>query len=148
MVEGTLNLLLIDTDVFVKAEIFTGDKEHPTSKQFLEEVKTREKITTSIFNLFELCSIASHHRSTDGIEQLFRDFHFATWIQILYPKFNDEPAEVWFKRFFIENTFAKIKKKLNPGDAVVIILAEEHNISKIVTWNKDHFKRGTALCLS
>jgi len=134
-------LIFVDTDIFVIDRLFAKDSRHRENRQFLE--KTRDK-ATSIYNLLELCGIASFTLTTAELTALFTGFHRLYDLRILYPRIlRASPDDLI--QYQISKIFEKICLRMNHPDAQVLLISEEYNCSDLVTWNTRHFEGRTHL---
>ncbi len=65
-------MIFLDTDIFVIDKLFPNDPRHKVNRDFLE--RTAEK-ATSIYNVLELCGIASFTLNIAELTKLFITFH-------------------------------------------------------------------------
>lgn len=132
-------MIFVDTDIFVIDRLFHEDKRHAANKQFLDHARDK---STSVYNLLELCGLASFSLTTTELTTLFTNFHKQYDLTILYPKIL-KPSPEELIRHSISKIFDKICAKMNYPDAQVLLIAEEHDCSDFVTWNKKHFEGRT-----
>jgi len=101
---------------------------------------------TSIYNLLELCGIGSFALNTAELTKLFTTFHEQYDLRVLYPKIlRASPDDVI--RYQIAKIFEKICLKMSYPDALILLIAEDHNCSDLVTWNTKHFDGRTHLAV-
>ncbi len=137
-------MIFVDTDIFVIDRLFREDERHRTNKQFLDRAKEK---STSVFNLLELCGLASFSLTTTELTALFTNFHKQYNLEILYPKvLKPSPEETI--RYNISRIFEKICAKMNYPDAQILLIAEEYDCSDFITWNKKHFEGRTYIPIS
>ena len=134
-------MIFIDTDIFVIDKLFLNDDRYKVNETFLNE--SEEKFT-SIFNLFELLGIASFNLNEVELMKLFKGFEEAYGLKILYPSTAFISVNEFVETLFDE-TFQKIKLKMNFQDALILAVAEEHHCTRFVTWNTKHFVDRTYL---
>jgi len=134
-------MIFIDTDVFVIDKLFTNDDRYEINKEFLKEAKER---STSIFNLFELLGIASFNLNEVELMKLFKGFEEVYGLRILYPSTAFISVNEFVEALF-EETFQKIKLRMNFQDAMILMVAEQHHCTRFVTWNTKHFVDRTYL---
>jgi predicted nucleic acid-binding protein len=134
-------MILIDTDIFVIDKLFLNDNRYKVNETFLNEA---EEKYTSIFNLFELLGIASFNLNEIELMKLFKGFEEVYGLKILYPSTAFISVNEFVENLF-EETFQKIKLKMNFQDALILSVAEEHHCSRFVTWNTKHFTDRTYL---
>ncbi|MEA1998692.1 MAG: PIN domain-containing protein [Euryarchaeota archaeon] len=128
-------MTFIDTDIFVIDKLFPKDDRYEINKAFLNEA---EEKFTSVFNLFELLGIASFNLNGVELMKLFKGFEEVYGLKILYPSTAFISVNEFVENLF-EETFQKIKLKMNFQDALILSVAEEYNCTRFVTWNTKHF---------
>jgi len=134
-------LIFVDTDVFAIDRLFPKDTRQRRNRQFLEQTSDK---ATSIYNLLELCGIASFTLTPTELTSLFTDFHQQYGLQILYPRILRLSPE-GLVQHQISKIFEKICLRMNYPDAQILLVAEEYNCSELVTWNTRHFEGRTHL---
>jgi predicted nucleic acid-binding protein len=134
-------MIFIDTDIFVIGELFQEDERYRVNKRFLE---LEDDKSTSIYNLLELCGLASFTLNTAELTNLFANFHRQHSLKILYPKIL-KPSPEEMIRNHVSRIFEKICARMNYSDAQIILVAEEYDCSDFVTWNVKHFEGRTHL---
>ena len=127
-------MIFADSDVYVIDQLYKRDKRYETNHKFLEENTT----STSIFNVLEICGICSFQMNESRVTELFKDFHRASNINVLLPNF------LSFSEI-IDESFKRIKKKMNFQDSLVLWVAEQNNVEYFITWNKKDFEGRTEL---
>jgi len=132
-------MIFLDTDIFVIDRLFPEDPRHQINKRFL---KSEENKCTSIYNVLELCGLASFSLSLIELKKLFINFHEQYNLDILYPRVAYLSPEEML-RSTISKIFEKICMKMNYPDAQILLIAEEYDCSAFVTWNKRHFEGRT-----
>lgn len=137
MEQGT-PLILVDTDVFVIDEIFTGDERHDVNAQFLETLESGSRATT-VYNVLEFCGIVATALNKD-VENYFVDFHEKKGVKVLYPKLEGDYLPL---SEFIEKVLKRITRGMRYGDAKILTVSEENYVDLIVTWNKKHYEGKT-----
>lgn len=128
-------MIFIDTDVFAIDLLFKWDKRFEANKEFLDGVGDK---ATSIFNLLELCGIASFSKLSEDVEQMFIDFHKDRAIEIIYPGLELEDATDFFEKM-VDQSLERIKRKMGFGDSLILWMCEEKDCTIFVTWNPRHF---------
>jgi PIN domain. len=134
-------MIFIDTDIFVIDKLFPNDDRYKDNETFLNG--SEEKFT-SIFNLFELLGIASFNLNEVELMKLFKGFEEVYDLKTLYPSTAFISVNEFVETLFDE-TFQKIKLKMNFQDALILAVAEEHHCTRFVTWNTKHFVDRTYL---
>lgn len=92
--------------------------------------------------MLELCGLASFTFSTIELRKLFIDFHEHYKLNVVYPKIIYLSPEEML-RSMISRIFEKVCMKMNYVDAQILLMAEEHDCSAFLTWNKKHFEGRT-----
>jgi len=129
-------MVLIDSDVFILDLFYPKDRRARINKAFIE--LDRPDRATTIFNVLEICGIASFNKSPEEVKRLFYEFHQLYHLEILYPEVNLPSAEAFLKHL-VASVFSKILFKMNFSDALILATAESFAISTFVTWNTKHF---------
>lgn len=130
-------MILIDSDVFILDLFYPTDARAAANRAFLE-MEFSGRVTT-VFNVLEICGIASFNKSTEDIEALFREFHQTYNLDILYPNAEFPSARDLLKQL-VAGTFARILRRMNFSDALILSVAESHEVRTLVTWNVKHFE--------
>ncbi|MEM2935891.1 MAG: hypothetical protein QW231_01795 [Candidatus Bathyarchaeia archaeon] len=134
-------MIFVDTDIFVIDKLFPEDLRYKANKDFLSLKKER---CTSIYNVLELCGLASFSLSTVELRSLFTNFHRHYNLEIAYPKVVYLSPEEMLSAS-ISRVFEKICTKMNYLDVQILLIAEEYDCSAFATWNKKHFEGRTHL---
>ena len=138
-------MILIDSDVFVLDLLYPTDTRIEATRRFLEDgVESGEERATTIFNVLEVCGIASFNRSSEDVMRLFQAFHQIYDLDVLYPK-TSAPSSEDILTNLVARTFTRILRKMNFSDALILTTAESFGISTLVTWNVKHFEDRTTM---
>ena len=108
-------MIFFDTDIFVIDKLFPNDDRYEINKAFLILNKAEEKFT-SIFNLFELLSIASFNLNEVELTKLFKGLGEVYGLKILYASTAFISVNEFVETLF-ERAFQKIKLKMIFQDA-------------------------------
>jgi predicted nucleic acid-binding protein len=135
-------MVLLDSDIFILDLFYPTDARAETNKRFLN-LPIDEKVTT-IFNVLEVCGIASFNKSVGDVKRLFYTFHQVYGLDILYPNVLGTFSEDSLKQLVV-TTFVKILLKMNFNDALILATAESFGVSTLVTWNVKHFEHQTSV---
>ena len=135
-------MVLVDTDVFVLDLFYPTDPRARTNRRFID--RAVPKRATTIFNVLEVCGIASFNKSADDVKRLFYEFHQTYDLDVLYPNAPSPSSEDFLKRL-VAGTFARILLKMNFSDALILATAESFNATTLVTWNVKYFENRTAI---
>ena len=138
-------MVLIDSDVFVLDLFYPNDERGPANKAFIELQQTDR--ATTIFNVLEVCGIASFNKSAEEIQKLFYAFHQTYGLRVLYPATHYSSTQALL-RSLVADVFARVLLKMNFNDALILATAEEHDVSTLVTWNVKHFAERTNINVS
>ena len=130
-------LVLLDTNIFVIDEIFTHDKNYQENRAFLDA--TTDKATT-VYNVLEFCGIIATSTQEIELEKLFKAFHTERGVAILYPELY---GDYLLFSVFIEQVLGRMQRGMRYGDAKILAVAEENDVTTLVTWNKQHFEGKT-----
>jgi predicted nucleic acid-binding protein len=134
-------MIFSDSDVFLIDHVYTRDDRHEINRHFIEKLPTLN-VTTSIYNLLEICGIAANVLSRSDLERLFYYFDELYEVEIIYPKDSRRTLEEYF-RDYAEQMFRLVSKKMKYPDAQILFIAEEYDVSHLVTWNTKDFKGRT-----
>ena len=134
-------MILIDSDIFILDLFYPTDIRIEATRRFLEGGEER---ATTIFNVLEVCGIASFNRSPEDVTRLFRAFHQIYDLDVLYPKARALPSEDVLTQL-VARTFTRILRKMSFSDALILTTAESFGISTLVTWNVKHFEDRTTI---
>lgn len=135
-------MILIDSDVFVLDLFYPADTRIEATRRFLEGEGGGR--ATTIFNVLEVCGIASFNRSSEDITRLFQAFHQIYDLDVLYPKV-PAPFSEEILTHLVARTFVRVLRKMNFSDALILTTAESFNVSTLVTWNVKHFENRTTI---
>lgn len=131
--------IAIDTDVFLIDLWYTNDPRYNDNSSFLQKVKNRViHGTTTIFNLLELCGKLSFNLNEDQLLNFYQGFASRYNVPITFPLLEDG-INLDMKRW-VENIYRVISRKAHLGDALIISVLEQKEISEFVTWNIKHFQ--------
>ena len=135
-------MVLIDSDIFILDLFYPKDPRAKINSAFLElDLAGR---ATTLFNLLEICGIASFNKSTAQVKRLFREFHQTYRLDILYPDLGWPSAEEFLEQL-ATRTFSRILLRMNFNDALILATAESYGVSTLATWNVKHFEDRTAI---
>lgn len=133
-------MVLVDSDVFVLDLFYPTDPRAPVNGRFIDsEIPDR---ATTIFNVLEICGIASFNKSSEEVERLFCEFHQS--LEVLYPDLS-LPSSEDFLKHLIARVFTRILSRMNFNDALILATAESFDAAAFVTWNLKHFEGRTSM---
>lgn len=135
-------MVLIDSDVFILDLFYPTDTRAAVNRRFINLDITGR--ATTIFNVLEVCGIASFNKTSEDVQRLFSEFHQTYNLDVLYPNVLVLPSEDAPKHL-IAKTFTRILLKMNFNDALILATAESFNASTLVTWNVKHFEDRTSI---
>ncbi len=135
-------MVLIDSDVFVLDLFYPTDERADTNSAFLELDHIHR--ATTVFNVLEVCGIASFNTADEDLKKLFFAFHQTYNLQVLYPTTAQRSPQVFLKDL-VADAFAHILTKMNFNEALILSTAEAHDVTNLVTWNVKHFAGRTNL---
>jgi predicted nucleic acid-binding protein len=135
-------MVLIDSDVFILDLFYPADPRAGANRRFIDR-DIPERATT-IFNVLEVCGIASFNKSSEDLKRLFYEFHQTYNLNILYPDVLFPSAEDFLKHL-VARAFARILLRMNFNDALILATAESFNAAALVTWNVKHFENRTSI---
>jgi predicted nucleic acid-binding protein len=134
-------VVLIDSDVFVLDLFYRQDPRSSVNRRLID-LSAPAKATT-IFNVLEVCGVASFRKTAEEIKRLFQEFHQVYNLSILYPTGRAGDEDVVPR--MVAGTFTRVLKKMDFSDALILATAESRGVSRIVTWNTKHFDGRTSL---
>ena len=67
-------MIFVDSDIFVIDLRYQRDEKYKDNKQFLNKVIRENQITTSVFNILEVCGILSFNLNEQQLLDLY--YHF------------------------------------------------------------------------
>ncbi|MFQ6123968.1 MAG: type II toxin-antitoxin system VapC family toxin [Candidatus Heimdallarchaeota archaeon] len=130
-------LILLDTNIFVIDEIFTHDENYQENRVFLDSAAAK---ATTVYNVLEFCGIVATSTQEIELEKFFKAFHTDRGVVILYPKLY---GDYLLFSVFIEQVLEHMQRGMRYGDAKILTVAEESDVTTIVTWNKRRFEGKT-----
>jgi predicted nucleic acid-binding protein len=134
-------MILIDSNIFIIDRFFKRDEHYGINREFVAKLPDLSA-STSIYNLFEICGLASFNPSPEELDEWFYCFDQLYALDILYPRNLDRPTRQFFQDLMAE-MFRLFSKKMTYVDAQILSIAEEHGVSAFITWNTKHFKDRT-----
>jgi len=137
-VDSKQDLVLIDTNIFIINLRYKRDVYYKKNQTFLDNIAQKRTGFTTIVNLLELCGILSFNLNEKQLFELwfyFQDRYKVTVLPI-------PSLETNFPTVGINEIFDLLKNRTSLGDALIMAVARKHLpfISKMVTWDKDHFE--------
>jgi hypothetical protein len=100
----------------------------------------------SIYNLLEICGLASFNLSQEELARWFYYFDQLYGIKVIFPKNLERTAWQFFEEL-LNGMYKLFSKKMTFIDATTLLIAEEYEVSHIITWNKKHFEKRTQIPL-
>jgi len=135
--------MFVDTPTFVIELLYPRDANYAINHRFL---KTQAgAIQTSIYNVLELCGIASYRLTQDELDKLFYGFEERFHTRVLYPQVADDIPSTSFIDDWIAQIYACITRRMHFSDALILEIAERYGLSTFITWNTKHFEGKTAM---
>jgi len=138
-------MILCDSNIFLIDRFFKRDEHYAVNRRFVETLPTLDA-GIAIYNLFEICGIASFNLSPKELEQWFYHFDELFKVQVVYPKGLEQTLEKYFETLTPE-LFRLFGKRMTFVDAQMLSLAEEHRATHLVTWNKKDFEGRTKIAV-
>jgi hypothetical protein len=133
-------MIAMDTDVLAISLFYHHDKRFAETAGFLRDVPKPTGL--GIYNLMELCGIASGHGIT--ARQLFLQYLSSPDIQVLYPPVVLHNHTLHWQHY-IQALLARVERSMRLGDAAVLWTVESCQCESLITWNKRHFDGKTSL---
>ena len=132
-------LIVIDTDIFIRDLRYPRDRESKTNRRFLDVVRTRGNAATTIVNLLEICGILSFNLSPVQLKELFFYFPRRYQVDVLPLHSLEEPLP----EIEIGDLFERIGTKFSFGDALIASMIEKFipGADLFVSWNAKHFQQ-------
>jgi len=137
--------MFVDTPTFAIELLYPRDVTYAINHRFLEA--QAGAIKTSIYNVLELCGIASYRLTRDELDKVFYAFEERFQVQVLHPQVADDIPSTLFFDDWIAQIYARITHKMHFADALILQVAESHDLSTFITWNKKHFENRTTMCI-
>jgi len=131
-------MIMIDSDVFIMDNFYTGDTRYEQNSLFLHRVQNTKSFTT-IFNLLEVCSLIAPHCSEKELLGFFENFDRTYNLEIIYPSSYDLSTEYFMDHFFGE-ILHTTQFTGNMVDSLIFTLVKQHPIRVVVSWNAKHYK--------
>lgn len=130
-------MIFVDSDIFVIDLRYQRDEKFEANKQFIKKVVPENLITTSIFNILEVCGILSFNLNEQQLLDLY--YHF--------PRRYNIQGMVHLERtdtlpsFRISSIMEVMSCKASLGDTMVIcsVLDIINQVDCLVSWNANHF---------
>ncbi len=131
-------MIMIDSDVFIMDNFYTGDSRYEQNSLFLHRVQNTKNCTT-IFNLLEVCSLIGPHCSEKELLGFFENFDRTYNLEIIYPSSYDLSTEYFMDHFFGE-ILHMTQITGNMVDSLIFNLIRQYPIRVVVSWNAKHYK--------
>jgi len=135
--------MFVDTPTFVIELLYPQDASYAINHRFLET--QAGAIRTSIYNVLELCGIASYRLTQDELDKPFYGFEERFQARVLYPRVADDIPSTSFIDDWIAQLYACIARRMHFSDALILEIAESYSLSTFITWNKRHFEDKTTM---
>jgi len=136
-------MILCDSNIFLIDRFFKRDAHYATNRRFVEKMPALDA-GLAVYSLFEICGLASFNLSPEELEQWFYHFDDLYQVRVVYPKGLEQTLEQYFESLAPE-LFRMFGKRMTFTDAQILLLAEEHNATHLVTWNKRDFEGRTSI---
>ena len=78
-------MILCDSNIFLIDRFFKRDEHYAINRRFVERMPELD-VAIAVYNLFELCGIASFNLSPKELEQWFYHFDDFYKLKVVYPK--------------------------------------------------------------
>lgn len=130
-------MIFVDSDIFVIDLRYQRDDKYTTNKKFLDKVSIDGMITTSIFNILEVCGILSFNLNEQQLLDLY--YHFPRKYNLQGMSQLDRAEAL--PSFRISTILNVMSHKASFGDTLIIcaVLKVISQIDYFISWNADHF---------
>jgi len=130
-------MIFVDSDIFVIDLRYQRDEKYKDNKQFLNKVIMENQITTSIYNILEVCGILSFNLNEQQLLDLY--YHFPQKYNLHGMTYLDQPASL--PTFRLSSIIEVMSLKASLGDTLIIcsILDKIKQIDCFISWNANHF---------
>jgi hypothetical protein len=133
-------MIFADSDIFVIDLRYRRDVRYGNNRLFLDSVIEEGILTTSIFNILEVCGILSFNLNRQQLYELYFYFPQKYNLQGVAPL--KTAAIAMLPSFKLSSIIDTISSKASFGDSLVICAVNEKKapIDYFVSWNAGHFK--------
>jgi hypothetical protein len=130
-------MIFADSDIFVIDLRYQRDLKYAENRQFLDHVIKGSLVTTSIFNILEVCGILSFNLNEQQLLDLY--YHFPRKYN-LQGITNLGQADT-LPSFRLSTIIEVMSRKASLGDTMIIcsVLDKIHQIDFFISWNANHF---------
>jgi len=130
-------MIFVDSDIFIIDLRYQRDNKYIKNRQFLDKVLAGNLITTSVFNVLEVCGILSFNLNDQQLLDLYYHFPQKYNLQCMH-RIDHEAALPSFRLSLIIDVMSL---KASFGDTLIIcsVLEVINRIDCFVSWNANHF---------
>lgn len=130
-------MIFVDSDIFVVDLRYKRDEKYKENKQFLDKVIRENLLTTSIYNILEVCGILSFNLNEQQLLDLY--YHFPRKYNLQGMPHLDQAASL--PSFRLSSIIQVMSLKASLGDTLIIcsILEKINQIDYFISWNANHF---------
>ena len=130
-------MIFVDSDIFVIDLRYQRDEKYEDNKQFIEKAIAENLITTSIFNILEVCGILSFNLNEQQLLDLY--YHFPRRYNIQGMAHLERTDML--PSFRISSIMEVMSGKASLGDTMIIcsVLDIINRVDCLVSWNANHF---------
>ncbi len=131
-------MIFADSDIFVIDLRYRRDVRYGNNRLFLDSVIEEGILTTSIFNILEVCGILSFNLNRQQLYELYFYFPQKYNLQGVAPL----KTAAMLPSFKLSSIIDTISSKASFGDSLVICAVNEKKAPTdyFVSWNAGHFK--------
>lgn len=136
-------MVFLDSNIFVIDRFFKRDVKYGINKYFLDSIEKQDvKASIPYFTLLEICGVASFNLSVEELERWLYTFGDIYPVQVLDPHNEKDNGRTGT---FLLRLSSYVARRMTLGDAVLLMEAENYGAVALVSWNKKHFERHTAI---
>ncbi len=130
-------MIFVDSDLFVIDLRYQRDVKYTVNKQLLDHLIKENLITTSIFNILEVCGILSFNLNEQQLLDLYHHFPRKYNLKDI-THLNVSDALPSFRLSLI---IELMSRKASLGDTLIIcsVLEKINEIDCFISWNASHF---------
>ncbi len=130
-------MIFADSDIFVIDLRYQRDLKYSENRRFLDHVIKDNLITTSIFNILEVCGILSFNLNEQQLLDLYYHFPRKYNLQSIAHLDQADPLP----SFRMSSIIEVMSRKASLGDTMIICSVMEiiQQVDFFISWNANHF---------
>ncbi len=137
-------MILTDSNVFLIDRFFHRDARYTENRRFVERLPGLEA-AISVYGLLEVCGLASFNLSARELTEWFFHFDRVYGVTVLFPRDLPRQTAQQFWEHLLDEMYRLMSWKMTFLDAAILALAEEHQVSRLITWNVKDFTGRTSV---